>query len=62
VIRALPPDPLTLEALLRGVTDQNLHCEWDTGPAVGKEVWSGRDQRFGHEGQDKWEHTRTGTS
>jgi antitoxin MazE len=39
VIRALPQEPLTLEDLLRGVTDENLHGEWDTGPAVGKEVW-----------------------
>ena len=28
-----------IEELLRGVTDQNLHGEWDTGPAAGKEVW-----------------------
>jgi antitoxin MazE len=29
----------TLEDFLRGVTDQNLHGEWNTGPAVGREVW-----------------------
>jgi antitoxin MazE len=29
----------TLEELLRSVTDQNRHGEWDTGPAVGREVW-----------------------
>jgi antitoxin MazE len=39
VIRPLPQEPLTLEELLRGVTDQNLHGEWDTGPVVGREVW-----------------------
>jgi antitoxin MazE len=39
VIRALPQESLTLEELLRGVTDQNLHGEWDTGPATGREVW-----------------------
>jgi antitoxin MazE len=39
VIRALPQEPLTLEELLRGVTEQNLHGEWDTGPATGKETW-----------------------
>lgn len=39
VIQALPQEPLTLEELLRGVTDQNLHGEWDSGAAVGKEVW-----------------------
>ncbi len=30
--------PLTLDELLRSVTDENIPCEWDTGPAVGKEV------------------------
>lgn len=39
VIQAQPEEPLTLDELLRGVTDENLHGEWDTGPAVGKEVW-----------------------
>jgi antitoxin MazE len=29
----------TLEELLAGVTDENIHGEWDTGPAVGKEIW-----------------------
>jgi antitoxin MazE len=33
------PEPLRLDELLRGVTEENLHREWDTGPAVGKEVW-----------------------
>jgi len=28
-----------LEDLLRCVTAENLHGEWETGPAVGKEVW-----------------------
>lgn len=31
--------PLTLADLLRGVTDDNIPGEWDTGPATGKEVW-----------------------
>jgi antitoxin MazE len=39
VIRPLAQEPPTLGELLRGVTDQNLHGEWDTGPAVGREVW-----------------------
>ncbi len=39
IIQALAEEPLTLDELLRGVTEQNLHGEWDTGPAVGKEVW-----------------------
>lgn len=29
----------TLEQLLAGVTDQNLHGEVKTGPAVGNEAW-----------------------
>lgn len=39
VIRPLGPESLSLDELLAGVTDQNLHGEWDTGPAVGREVW-----------------------
>ena len=39
VVRPITPPPLTLDELLRGVTDDNLPGEWDTGPAVGKEVW-----------------------
>lgn len=39
VIAASPPPPLTLEALLAGITDENLHGEIETGPAVGNEVW-----------------------
>jgi antitoxin MazE len=38
VVQPIPP-PLTLEELLRGITDENLPGEWNTGPAVGKEVW-----------------------
>jgi len=39
VVQPITPQPLTLEQLLRGITDENLPGEWDTGPAVGKEVW-----------------------
>jgi antitoxin MazE len=39
VIQPAANDPPTLEELLRGVTDENLHGEWDTGPAVGREIW-----------------------
>lgn len=39
IIQPIAPPPLTLEELLRGVTDDNLPGEWDTGPAIGKEVW-----------------------
>lgn len=39
IVQPITPQPLTLDQLLRGVTDENLPGEWDTGPAVGKEVW-----------------------
>jgi antitoxin MazE len=39
VVQPLPQPCPTLDELLRGVTDENLHGEWDTGPVVGKEVW-----------------------
>jgi antitoxin MazE len=39
VVRPATPKPLALDELLRGVTDDNLPTEWDTGPGVGKEVW-----------------------
>jgi antitoxin MazE len=39
VVQPIRPQPLTLDQLLRGVTDENRPGEWDTGPAVGKEVW-----------------------
>lgn len=39
VVKPLTPQPLSLDQLLRGITDDNLPGEWDTGPAVGKEVW-----------------------
>jgi antitoxin MazE len=39
VVQPIRPQPLTLDQLLRGITDENLPGEWDTGPAVGKEVW-----------------------
>jgi antitoxin MazE len=39
IVRPLRPEPQTLEELLRGVTDENLHGEWETGPAVGREAW-----------------------
>ena len=39
VVQPIKPQPLTLDQLLRGITDENLPGEWDTGPAIGKEVW-----------------------
>lgn len=39
VIRPVRRAPVSLHELLRGVTDENLHGEWQTGPAVGRETW-----------------------
>jgi antitoxin MazE len=39
VVAPVRPQPLTLKELLQGVTDENLPGEWNTGRAVGKEVW-----------------------
>jgi antitoxin MazE len=39
IINPLAQSSLTFDDLLRGVTDENIHGEWDTGPAVGREVW-----------------------
>lgn len=39
IVQPSAPESLTLDELLRGVTDQNLPGEWDTGPAAGREVW-----------------------
>lgn len=38
VIPVREPTP-DLEELLAGVTDENLHGEIDSGPAVGRETW-----------------------
>jgi antitoxin MazE len=39
VVQRLAAEPPTLEELVRGITEENLHGEWDTGPAAGREVW-----------------------
>jgi antitoxin MazE len=39
VVQPIARQPPSLDELLRGVTDSNLPGDWDTGPAVGKEVW-----------------------
>ena len=39
VVQPQVAESLRLEDLLRGITDVNVHREWETGPAVGKEVW-----------------------
>ncbi len=36
VVQPIALPPLTLDQLLRDVTDDNLPGEWDTGPANGK--------------------------
>ncbi len=39
IVRPVRVVPGSLEDLLSRVTDENVHGEWDTGPAVGREVW-----------------------
>lgn len=39
VIVPTPRQPYTLDQLLAGVTDENLHAEVDTGDIVGRESW-----------------------
>ncbi len=39
VISSRPAPVFTLEQLLAGITEENLHEEIATGPAVGNEVW-----------------------
>ena len=39
VVVPVTESALTLEHLLAGVTEQNLHREVDTGHAIGNEMW-----------------------
>ena len=39
VIRPVHEPVFTLDELMAGVTDENLHGEITTGPAIGNEVW-----------------------
>jgi antitoxin MazE len=39
VVRTVTAPSLSLDELLRGITDENIPSDWDTGPAVGEEVW-----------------------
>ena len=39
IIQPQSEEPLRLDDLLRGVTEENVHGEWETGPAVGREIW-----------------------
>ncbi len=38
-IELVAPEAYTLDALLEGITEENIHEEIDTGEAQGKEVW-----------------------
>jgi antitoxin MazE len=35
----IPVPALTLDDLLAGITDENIHGEYDTGPPQGNEAW-----------------------
>ncbi|MFC1861036.1 AbrB/MazE/SpoVT family DNA-binding domain-containing protein [Chloroflexota bacterium] len=39
VITPLPTPQLSLEQLLAEITEENVHHEVDTGPALGNEAW-----------------------
>jgi antitoxin MazE len=39
VVTPLQTPSITLEQLLAGITDENRHAEYDSGAAVGNEVW-----------------------
>lgn len=39
LIAPLPISDYSLDTLLAGVTDQNIHAAFDTGLAVGDEAW-----------------------
>ncbi len=39
VIAPLPASDVTLESLLAGITDDNLHGETETGAMTGNEAW-----------------------
>jgi len=39
VVQPIGEEPVSLDALLREVTDENLHGEWNTGSSAGREVW-----------------------
>jgi antitoxin MazE len=38
-LRPIKPNRLILEDLLSGITEENLHAEFSTGHAEGKESW-----------------------
>jgi antitoxin MazE len=38
-IDPVPETRFTLDQLLSGVTDENVHSEFETGSAIGREAW-----------------------
>ena len=39
VVEPVKTPDWTLEDLLEGITEENLHLEVESGPSVGKEIW-----------------------
>ncbi len=39
IIRPTREPKYDLAALLRGITDENVHAEVETGPPAGREIW-----------------------
>jgi antitoxin MazE len=39
IVKPTAAEPISLDELLRSVTDENIHSEWDTGRPVGNEAW-----------------------
>lgn len=39
IIKPVVKSVLTLEELLAGINDENIHSEVDTGLAIGNEIW-----------------------
>ena len=39
VVEPVKTPDWTLEDLLEGITEENLHLEVETGPSVGNEIW-----------------------
>ena len=39
IVQPLTDEPISLQELLDAITADNLHSEWETGPAVGREAW-----------------------
>lgn len=39
IVAPIAEPTLTLELLLEQITEDNIHREVDTGPAIGEEVW-----------------------